>query len=231
MLNGKRVIAIIPARGGSKRLPGKNIKLLDNKPLISWSIDAALKSKYIDRVIVSTDCNDIAKVSKEFGADIPFLRPQELAGDNAGTNGVILHALEQIEEDYDYVVILQPTSPLRHTSDINGLLESFDDHTEGVVSVCPCEHSPLWSNTLPNDMNMGSFFPESVIGKRSQDLPDYFRINGSVYAFKVDSFIMLKGIYYSDRVKAYCMPIERSVDIDTIADFNIAEAMLKYTNS
>lgn len=230
MLNGKRVIAVIPARGGSKRLPGKNIKQLGGKPLISWSIDAAKKSKYIDRVIVSTDCNEISNTAEKFGADVPFLRPKDLSGDTACTNGVILHALEVVGEDFDYVVILQPTSPLRKTEDIDKLLESFDETIEGVVSVCACEHSPLWANTLPSDKNMGEFFPDSIIGKRSQDLPDYYRLNGSIYAFKVDRFLKNKGIFYSKKVIAHTMPIERSVDIDTILDFYIAEVMLKHNN-
>ncbi|NAX29637.1 NTP transferase domain-containing protein, partial [Vibrio sp. V37_P2S8PM304] len=228
MLDGKKVIAVIPARGGSKRLPGKNIKQLGGKPLIAWSIEAAKKSKYIDRVIISTDCEDIAEVAQRYDGDVPFLRPQELAGDTAGTNGVILHVLDQIDESFGYVVLLQPTSPLRNTEDIDQLLESFDEKTEGVVSVCPCEHSPLWANTLPEDKTMGHFCPESVIGKRSQDLPEYYRLNGSIYAFKVDSFVENKGFFYSDKVKAYSMPIERSVDIDTIVDFHIAEVMLEH---
>ncbi|TOA20395.1 CMP-N-acetlyneuraminic acid synthetase, partial [Vibrio parahaemolyticus] len=162
MLDSKKVIAVIPARGGSKRLPGKNTKQLGGKPLIAWSIEAAKKSKYIDRVIISTDCKDIAEVARRYDGDVPFLRPQELAGDTAGTNGVILHVLDQIDESFGYVVLLQPTSPLRSTEDIDQLLESFDEKTEGVVSVCPCEHSPLWANTLPEDKTMGNFFPESV---------------------------------------------------------------------
>ncbi|MFB5142350.1 acylneuraminate cytidylyltransferase family protein [Vibrio diabolicus] len=231
MLGCKKVIAVIPARGGSKRLPGKNIRQLGDKPLIAWSIEAAKTSKYIDRVIISTDCEDIANIAQRYGGDVPFLRPQELSGDTAGSNGVILHALEHIDESFDYVVLLQPTSPLRKAEDIDILLESFDEKTEGVVSVCPCEHSPLWANTLPDDMTMGNFFPESVIGKRSQDLPDYYRLNGSIYAFKVDSFVENNGIFYSDKVKAYNMPVERSVDIDTIVDFHIAEVLLEHMDN
>ncbi len=231
MLGCKKVIAVIPARGGSKRLPGKNIRQLGDKPLIAWSIEAAKTSKYIDRVIISTDCEDIANIAQRYGGDVPFLRPQELSGDTAGSNGVILHALEHIDESFDYVVLLQPTSPLRKAEDIDILLESFDEKTEGVVSVCPCEHSPLWANTLPDDMTMGNFFPESIIGKRSQDLPDYYRLNGSIYAFKVDSFVENNGIFYSDKVKAYNMPVERSVDIDTIVDFHIAEVLLEHMDN
>ena len=230
MINNKRILAVIPARGGSKRLPRKNIKQLGDKPLIAWSINAALESRYIDRVIVSTDCHEISNTAKKFGADVPFLRPSELSGDTAGSNSVIFHALEAVGEYFDYIVLLQPTSPLRKTDDIDKLLESFDETIEGVVSVCLCEHSPLWANTLPSNNTMGEFFHDSVLGKRSQDLPDYYRLNGSIYAFKVDSFMKNKGIFYSNTVKAYPMPIERSVDIDTIVDFHIAEVMLSHNN-
>lgn len=228
MINGKKVIAIIPARGGSKRLPGKNIKLLGGKELIAWSIETAKKSKYLDRTIISTDCEDIAKTARLYGGDVPFLRPQELSSDTAGSNEVILHALEQVDETYDIFVLLQPTSPLRNAYDLDNSLELFDENTEGVVSVCPCEHSPLWANTLPEDKKMGNFFPEAAIGKRSQDLPTYYRLNGSIYAFKIDSFIENKGIFYSDTVKAMTMPTERSIDIDTIVDFCYAEALIEH---
>ena len=227
MLEGKKILAVIPARGGSKRLPGKNTKLLNGKPLIGWSIEAALGSKYIDKVIVSTDCAEISILSEKLGAEVPFNRPIELSGDNASTNGVVLHALAKMQEKYDYIVILQPTSPLRNSSDIDAMItELYDKDMEGIVSVCPCEHSPLWSNILPNDMNMGSFIPNSVLGKRSQDLSEYFRLNGSVYAFDVEKFIKQQGIFYTEKVLAFRMPVERSVDIDTITDFYFAEYLL-----
>jgi len=227
MINGKKVIAIIPARGGSKRLPRKNVLPLNGKPLIAWSIDAALESKYVDKVIVSTDCHEIAKISTECGASVPFMRPESIAGDTATTNSVILHALEQYSNEYDIAVILQPTSPLRIFSDIDNALEMLlSKNADGVVSVCECEHSPLWSNSLPSDGNMGTFIREDIKGKRSQDLPSYYRLNGAVYAFTTTALIANQGINYTDTVFSIKMPTLRSVDIDHELDFKIAEALL-----
>lgn len=227
MINGKKVIAIIPARGGSKRLPRKNVLPLNGKPLIAWSIDAALESKYVDKVIVSTDCHEIANISTEYGASVPFMRPGSIAGDTATTNSVILHALEQYSNEYDIAVILQPTSPLRIFSDIDNALEMLlSKNADGVVSVCECEHSPLWSNSLPSDGNMGTFIREDIKGKRSQELPSYYRLNGAVYAFTTTALIANQGINYTDSVFSIEMPTLRSVDIDHELDFKIAEALL-----
>lgn len=229
MINGKKVLAVIPARGGSKRLPGKNIKLLSGKPLIAWTIEAAVNSKRVDRVVVSTDAEDIAAVARAFGAEVPCMRPADLSGDHASTDSAIFHALGSVGEVFDIVVILQPTSPLRTAEDIdNALTRLTDTGAKGVVSVCECEHPPLWSNTLPDDNAMGDFLRPSVLGKRSQDLPQYYRLNGCFYAFDVEAYSLRKGTFYSDDVKAYIMPSERSVDIDTQIDFCFAEALLNH---
>ena len=231
MIKNKKVLAIIPARGGSKRLPMKNIEEFKGRPLITWSILAATGSSYIDKVIVSTDCETIGEVAVESGAEVPFMRPSELASDYASSNDVILHAIGQVADIYDYIVVLQPTSPLRTPRDIDGAIETLasDDSIQGVVSVCTCEHSPLWANSLPVDLNMGEFFPKSSFQKRSQDLPEYFRLNGSLYAYSLNSFTENKGIYYNEHVKAYIMPIERSIDIDTIIDFKVAEVLAEFS--
>ena len=126
MIGNKKLLAVIPARGGSKRLPRKNILDLSGKPMISWTIDAALGSKYIDRIVVSTDDQEIAKISKDCGADIPFIRPLELATDYATSIDVVLNLIESLErnnEYYDYIMLLQPTSPLRSTKNINESVE------------------------------------------------------------------------------------------------------------
>ncbi|MBY5947301.1 cytidylyltransferase domain-containing protein [Photobacterium rosenbergii] len=229
MIDNKKVLAVIPARGGSKRLPGKNTKLLNGKPLIAWSIEAAKSSQLIDRVVVSTDDEGIASVSRAFGADVPFLRPAGLSGDHASTDSAIIHALDTLPMEYGVVVILQPTSPLRTADDIDNALAMLNDTgVNGVVSVCECEHPPLWSNTLPDDRLMGGFLRPSVLGKRSQDLQQYYRLNGCLYAFDVEAYRQRQGTYYSDDVKAYIMPSERSVDIDTQVDFCFAEALISY---
>ena len=229
MIKGKKVLAIIPARGGSKRLPRKNVLPLQGKPLIAWSIDAGLNSHYVDRVVVSTDCNEIAEISEQYGADVPFMRPADIAGDTATTNSVILHMINTLSrtEQFDIVVILQPTSPLRTSTDIDDALEMLETKQgDGVVSVCECEHSPLWSNIIPSDDNMGGFIREDIKGKRSQDLPTYYRLNGAVYAFTTTALIANQGINYTDTVFSIKMPALRSVDIDHELDFKLAEVIL-----
>lgn len=228
MIDNKRVLALIPARGGSKRLPGKNIAILGNKPLIAWSIDAAKESQYVDHVIVSTDDEEIARVSRECGAHIPFLRPACLAEDTSTSNDVILHALNELTDQFDIVILLQPTSPLRTAMQIDSAIEVLEgEDVDGVVSVCECEHSPLWSNVLPEGGNMGGFIRPEVLGKRSQDLPKFYRLNGAIYAYKCSSLIANGGIHYSDAVYAYKMPQESSVDIDTHHDFKIASSLIR----
>lgn len=232
MIDGKKVLAIIPARGGSKRLPRKNVLEIAGKPLIAWTIEAAKKSEFVDDVVVSTDCNEIADVSMEYGANIPFLRPEYLSNDTATTNDVVMHTVENHEFGvFDYYIILQPTSPMRTALDINDAIKLItEDDLDGVISVCECEHSPLWSNTLPKNQTLNSFLPNNLEGVRSQELPTYYRLNGSLYLFKHEALVRNKGIFYSDKVKALIMPSERSVDIDNMFDFKIAKALLDESN-
>lgn len=229
----KKVLAIIPARGGSKRLPGKNQKNFIDKPLIQWTIDEAVNSNYIDKIVVSTDSIEIANIAESAGVVVEKLRPEELSTDMSTTNDVILYELSETNENFDYVVVLQPTSPLRTSNDIDNALEMLFENPEydGVVSVCECEHSPLWSNILPTDNNMGEFLRNSINGIRSQDLPQFYRLNGAIYAYKVESILSNGGIFYNNKIYASKMPIERSIDIDTIVDFHMAEAMLKIIKS
>lgn len=234
MINGKRILAIIPARAGSKRLPNKNILPLAGKPLIAWSIDAAKNSRYIDDVVASTDSEQIMAIAGAHGAEVPFRRPDALAGDTASSNAVMLHAIEELQKNqrhYDIVVLLQPTSPLRRTTDIDAALEMFvAKQAQGVISVCECEHSPLWANTLPEDESLEHFIPEHVRGMRSQDLPTYYRFNGALYLFSVEAFIAQKGIFYTPGVFAYVMEPRLSVDIDSMLDFKLAECLVANEN-
>ena len=184
MLDKFYVTALIPARGGSKRLPRKNVKLLNSKPLIAWSVEVAKASKYIDQVIVSTDDEEIKQISEQYGAEVPFIRPEHLSNDTASSFDVIKHAIEQlgIEDQNHLIVLLQPTSPLRTTFDIDKALEFFKTNdADGVVSISECEHSPLWANSLPENFSMKNFIRPELVGKRSQDLPKYYRLNGSIY--------------------------------------------------
>jgi len=229
MFEGKRILAIIPARGGSKRLPKKNLLPLGDKPLIAWSIDEAKKSKYIDTLIVSTDSKEIQEVARAFGADTPFLRPSELAADETRSIDVVIHALNFYGKDrYDCVILLQPTSPLRDIEDIDSAIEYFfQKEATSVIGVCEVEHSPLWSNTLDENRSMDNFLDAKYNNSRSQDLPVYYRINGAFYMSKSDSVLQNETFFVTNNIYAYIMSQEHSVDIDTYIDFTTAEAILK----
>lgn len=226
MLGDKTFLAVIPARGGSKRVPRKNALLLGDKPLIAWSIEAAKKSRYIDTVVVSSDDDEILSIAKEFGADM-LKRPKELATDSATTFDTIVHVIENMEKSYEYIVLLQPTSPLRESIDIDEAIEMLEQKgADGVVSVCEMEHSPLWSNTLPDDMSMQNFLKDEVINKRSQDLQKYYRLNGAIYIVKIDKFLKQKSVFLDKNIFAFEMNQERSIDIDTKLDFKIANSLI-----
>jgi len=168
----KTFLAIIPARGGSKRLPRKNILELNGKPLIAWSIEAGLKSKYVDKVVVSSDDKEILEYSQYYGADT-IKRPDNLASDTSTSFDAIKHTIDNVDK-YDYVVLLQPTSPLRTAEQIDDAIELLEKKkADAVVSVCEMDHSPLWSNTLPDDGNMDNFLRDEVKNSRSQDLKKY----------------------------------------------------------
>jgi len=228
MYKSKKILAIIPARGGSKRLPHKNVLDLAGKPLVAWSIESALSSKYIDRVILSSDDEEIIKVAKEWGCDIPFTRPKELAQDSSRSIDLVTHALNTLEEEYDDVILLQPTSPLRTSEDIDNAIEQFyaKDATS-VIGVCEVEHSPLWSNTLDESLSMNNFLDDKYNNSRSQDLPTYYRINGAFYMSRVASVLKEESFFVKENIYAFVMSQKHSVDIDTKLDFIIAEAVLK----
>ena len=228
MFNNKKILAIIPARGGSKRLPNKNILPMGSKPLIAWSIEAAKGSKYIDDVIVSTDSQEIYDVAQKYGAHTPFIRPSELAQDDTRSIDVVIHALEFFKEnEYDYVILLQPTSPLRETGDIDGAIEyCFDKNADSVIGVCEVVHSPLWSNTLDDTLSMNDFLDDKYNNSRSQDLPIYYRINGAFYMSKTDSVLKNETFFVKDNIYAHIMSQENSADIDTKLDFMVSQALI-----
>jgi len=229
MNKNKKVLAIIPARGGSKRLPHKNILDLNGKPLIAWTIEAAKQSKFIDKLIVSTDDDKIAEISMQYGAEVPFIRPKNLASDTASSLDVVLHAIHFFKEkevQFDYVLLLQPTSPLRTNEDIDNAFNLLNDKTKAVVSVCETEHSPLWSNTLPADLSMKDFIKPEIRNMRSQDLPKYYRLNGAVYISDINYMIQNDG-FIGDNTKAFIMPIQRSIDVDYKTDFVMCKLLMK----
>ncbi len=229
MNKNKTFLAIIPARGGSKRLPRKNVLDLCGKPLIAWSIEAGLKSKYIDKLIVTSDDEDILSISKKYGASI-IKRPEELSSDTATTFDALKHTIDNLEK-YDYIVLLQPTSPLRNEKHLDEAIELLEEkNADAIVSVCEMDHSPLWSNTLPKDGSMKSFLKEEVLNKRSQDLDKYFRLNGAIYICKMDKFLNNKGFFLKENIYAYLMNKEDSPDIDDEFDFLMTEYIMKYKN-
>lgn len=227
MINGKRVLAIIPARGGSKRLPRKNVLSLAGKPLIGWTIEAAQKSKYIDDVFLSTDDKEIADIASQFGVTVPKLRPAELASDTASSSDVIIYTLKEFGQKADIVVLLQPTSPLREVVHIDEALELFIRKSAfSVVSVTPCEHSPLWANILPDDASLASFL-RTVGEQRSQDLSQYYRFNGALYIFDAKKLLEAGEICYDSNSFAYIMDNKFSIDIDQPFDLELAEFLLR----
>lgn len=222
-------IAIIPARGGSKRLPGKNIKLLGYKPLIAWTIEAAIESNIFDRVFVSTDSEKIASISREYGAEVPFLRPAELASDTATTNDVVSHLVNWYENKssnkVSTITILQPTSPLRNATHINeAFVEMKAKDAKAIISVCELEHPIQFCNQLGSDKSMAGFIKQEDM-KRTQDLSPTYRLNGAIYIFD-RSYVGRMNYLYSEGTFAYIMDSKLSIDIDTQDDFDLAEFYL-----
>jgi CMP-N,N'-diacetyllegionaminic acid synthase len=225
MYKNKTFLAIIPARGGSKRLLKKNVLDLCGKPLIAWSIEAGLNSKYIDKVVVTSDDDQILGISKQFGAET-IKRPDELASDTATTFDAIKHTIDNLEK-YDYIVLLQPTSPLRDEKHIDEAIELLEaKKADAIVSVCEMDHSPLWSNTLPQDGKMNNFLRDEVLNKRSQDLEKYYRLNGAIYICKTDKLFENKGFFLKENIFAYVMDRKSSIDIDEEIDFKMAEVLI-----
>jgi CMP-N,N'-diacetyllegionaminic acid synthase len=226
---GLRLLGLIPARGGSKGLPGKNVRPLCGKPLIAWTAQAAAASAYLDAVVVSTDDDAIAAAAASAGAEVPFMRPEHLAGDDAAMIDVVLHAIDSLAETgrvFDAVVLLQPTSPLRATADIDAAIERLgDDRVRAVVSVCPAEHSPLLAGELPPDGSLSKFLRPTDRTANRQSLPVFHRLNGAVYVARAD-WLRHERAFLGEGSFAYVMPAERSVDIDSELDFAIAECLL-----
>ena len=226
MKGNKTFLAIIPARGGSKRLPRKNVLDLAGKPLIAWTIDAAKGSKYIDKIIVTSDDDEILQISNDLSVDT-IRRPDELANDTATTVAVTEHTINNLNDSYDFLIILQPTSPLRTFKHIDDAIELlFKKKADAIVSVSETEHSPLWSNTLSDNKSMEGFIPKVALNMRSQDLPKYFRLNGAIYICDVCKFKQYQSLLIDKNIYAYEMASEDSIDIDTQIDFDLAEIQL-----
>lgn len=222
------ILAIIPARSGSKGLKDKNIKDLNGKPLMAYSIEAALKSGIFSTVHVSTDSEKYAEIGREYGADVPFLRSGENSTDKAGSFDAVLEVVEKYKElghNFDTVMLLQPTSPLRNFEDIIAAYDIYLDKSAScVVSVCEADHSPAFFNRLPLDLSMDGFIkPENLTRRQDQDV--YYCLNGAIYMVDIE-FLKKSQMLYRKGCYAYIMEKKRSVDIDTELDFKICEFMM-----
>lgn len=226
----KKIPAIIPARGGSKGLPGKNIKEIAGKPLIAWTIEAALKSRYISDVIVTTDSEEIADISKSYGAWVPFLRPPELAADNSSAIDVYLHAVENLNSNFDKnfndFVVLQPTSPLRRAEHIDDAVQLFWEHSaDSVISLVEANHPPFWYKRIDEQNKIVSLFDDAKYSRNRQELPKSYLPNGAILVLKYGLLSKSKS-YYSENTYPYIMKQEDSVDIDNLIDFKFCEMLL-----
>lgn len=230
MFDNKRILAIIPARGGSKGVPRKNIRNLAGKPLIAWTIEEANKSKYIDRTIISSDDEEIMMVAKKYGGDVPFKRPEKLAQDASPGIDTILHAISLIE-GYDYIVMLQPTSPLRTVEDIDGCIEFFtENNAHSCVSVTEAEANPYWMYNIDSSKN-NLMTPILNLSKelfyQRQKLPKVYQLNGAVYIAE-KNWLIEHETFIDNETIGFIMPQLRSYDIDNEMDFRITEMIMRY---
>lgn len=228
MIEGKRVLALIPARGGSKGIKDKNITPLCGKPLIAYSVLAAKNSRYIDDVVVTTDSERIAETAKAYGAEVPFLRPAELASDTAKTIDAVLHAVKWLEDhqkSYDLLVLLQPTQPLRRTEDIDGAIElCIQRDMQDVVSVKEVSEHPILMRTIDEKGELQNVLSmQSTV--RRQDMPQYYLVDGSVYVNRIET--LSESTSFNDNPIPYIMDAKYSVDIDEPSDLEQAETAVK----
>lgn len=226
-----RVLGIIPARGGSKGVPRKNIKLLCGKPLIAYTIEAAMNAKRLTRTIVSTEDEEIAEVAKSLGADVPFMRPKELADDATPTFDVVIDSVKKLEdsgEEYDAICLLQPTNPLRRSLDIDECVDMLEKTgADSVVTVLPVpdKYNPKWVYWKTESGEMSLSTGETEPTTRRQDLPSAFHREGSVYVTRV-AVLKKRRNLYGDHVLGYEMKVQDSVNIDTVEDWENAELQI-----
>jgi N-acylneuraminate cytidylyltransferase/CMP-N,N'-diacetyllegionaminic acid synthase len=229
MYKNKSFLAIIPARSGSKGLPNKNIKQLYNKPLMAYTIEAVIKAKLFDEIIVSTDSTAYAQTAISYGASVPFLRPPNLATDDAGTYDVIIHVVEELRclgKTYDYLMLLQPTSPLRNEKHIlESIAVLFDYEAHSVVSICEVEHQDYLKVTV-DDKGRLSYGASDNKQIRRQDTDREFRLNGAIYLSQVSSFLCGKS-FYQEKTYPYIMNTVESIDIDDEYQFKLVEYLMQ----
>lgn len=225
MIEGDKVLALIPARGGSKGVPGKNIREIGGKPLIAWTIDAAKGARCVDRVILSSDDADIIRVAKEYGCEVPFVREARLAQDDTTTMEVVFDTLERCP-GYDWVLLLQPTSPLRSADDIDRAAERCLLHdAPACVSVCMAQESPYWMFTMRADDQLEPLLPNFQLTRR-QDLPPIYSLNGAIYLARTE-WLRQQKKFIAQGTVSYEMPVQRSIDIDSESDFQQLKIFLE----
>ena len=226
MINDKKVLAIIPARGGSKGVSRKNIKDLYGKPLIAWTIEMAKKSRYIDFLMLSSEDDEIIQVAKNWDCEVPFIRPEFLAQDSTSAIDVILDVINKLS-DYDYVVLLQPTSPLRNSEDIDGCIEKcVVEEAKSCVSITEADKSPYWMYYIDENRKIKAIIDNGIIANRRQELPKAYVLNGAVYVAE-SKWLCESKTFFTDDTIAYVMPQKRSVDIDSELDFAYVRAIIQ----
>lgn len=225
MIQGKRVLGLVPARGGSRGIPGKNLVPLGGRPLIAWTADAAAGSRYLDRVILSSDDEGILAAGREAGLEVPFARPASLARDDTPAIDVVLHALDNLDEAFDLLVLLQPTSPLRLPEDIDACIERVAAGAPCCVSVTEPGHSPAWMFTLGEGGRMARLIPEMALPARRQELPPVYALNGAVYVAEV-GWLRAHRSFVRDGTVGHPMAADRSVDLDDDLDLALLEVLV-----
>ena len=226
MYKNKSFLAFIPARGGSKRLPNKNLLNLAGKPLVAWTIEAAKKSQYVHDIILSSDDDRILEIGRDYGITA-LKRPDYLATDEAKTVDVVMYHLNQIFFQPDFIILLQPTSPLRTSKHIDEAIEYlYNKNADAVISVCEIDHPVEWCNILPEDGSLANFIQKEFLNLRSQDLPKRYKINGALYIIKTEKFLKEKTFFLQENIYAYIMDKFSSIDIDDEFDFRFAEFLI-----
>jgi CMP-N-acetylneuraminic acid synthetase len=222
-----KIIAIIPARGGSKRIQNKNVIPLNGKPLIEYTIESAIQSKKIQKIVVTSDSDEILGIAKKYENITAHKRKENISNDYSPTSEAIIDVLKGNEE-YDFVMLLQPTSPLRGYNQIIEAIELLNrKNAKQIVSVTKCETSPLWCNKLDNTLSLENFFDESKALQRSQDLEQYYKLNGAIYISDTKEYLKSKSFFSSNNKYAYIMDRNISIDIDEELDLHIAESLIK----
>ena len=226
MINDHSVLGVILARGGSKGLPRKNVRDLAGKPLIAWTIEAGHESEYLDRLILSSDDEEIMEVAEEYGCEVPFRRPAELAQDDTPSMDALLHAMDQVPE-YDYVVLLQPTSPLRTSEDINATIKKCrESGAPACVTVTETEKPPEWMYTMNERERLEPVMKSDEMVTRRQEASTTYVISGAVYVAWTD-WLRETRDFVTDRTRAHLMPEARSADVDTALDLAWCEFLLE----